>query len=111
VPTVKPTWDHAAGRLPDQRFSAIRGYARADTIIGMRVLGVDAYTKGWIGVELDHGTFVGAYIKGRLTALLSAVNDIQAVASTCRWGWSRPAGARQISTRTPSWAHAATAST
>jgi predicted RNase H-like nuclease len=45
----------------------------------MRVLGVDAYTKGWIGVELDHGTFVAAYIKDCLTKLLSAVNDIQAV--------------------------------
>jgi predicted RNase H-like nuclease len=48
-------------------------------MIGMRVLGVDAYTKGWIGVELDRGAFVAAYIKDRLTTLLSAVNDIQAV--------------------------------
>jgi predicted RNase H-like nuclease len=49
----------------------------------MRVLGVDAYTKGrnkgWIGVELDHGTFVDAHIADRLITLLSAVNDIQAV--------------------------------
>jgi predicted RNase H-like nuclease len=45
----------------------------------MRVLGVDAYTKGWIGVELDRGTFVAAHIADRLTTLLSAVNDIQAV--------------------------------
>ena len=45
----------------------------------MRVLGVDAYAKGWIGVELDHGTFVGAHIADHLDTLLSAVNDIQAV--------------------------------
>jgi predicted RNase H-like nuclease len=49
----------------------------------MRVLGVDAYRKGprkgWIGVELDHGAFVDAHIADRLTTLLSAVNDIQAV--------------------------------
>jgi predicted RNase H-like nuclease len=49
----------------------------------MRVLGVDAYRKGkgkgWIGVELDRGTFVDAHIKDHLTELLSAVNDIQAV--------------------------------
>ena len=45
----------------------------------MRVLGVDAFTKGWIGIELDRGTFVAAHIKDRLTTLLSAVNDIQAV--------------------------------
>jgi predicted RNase H-like nuclease len=50
----------------------------------MRVLGVDAYRKGrkgkgWIGVELDRGTFVDAHIADRLTKLLSAVNDIQAV--------------------------------
>jgi predicted RNase H-like nuclease len=45
----------------------------------MRVLGVDAYTKGWIGVELDRGTFVVAHIADCLTTLLSAVNDIQVV--------------------------------
>jgi hypothetical protein len=43
----------------------------------MRVLGVDAYRKGrkgkgWIGVELDRGAFVAAYIAACLTALLSA---------------------------------------
>jgi hypothetical protein len=43
-------------------------------MIGMRVLGADAYTKGWIGVELDRGAFVGAYIADCLTSLLSAVN-------------------------------------
>jgi predicted RNase H-like nuclease len=52
-------------------------------MIGMRVLGVDAYTKGrnkgWIGVELNRGAFVAAHIADRLTTLLSAVNDIQAV--------------------------------
>jgi predicted RNase H-like nuclease len=51
----------------------------------MRVLGVDAYRKGrkgkgWIGVELDCGAFVGAHIADRLDTLLSAVHDIQAVA-------------------------------
>ncbi len=62
-------------------FGAIPGYARAGTIIGMRVLGVDAYrkAKGWIGIELDRGTFVDAHIADRLTELLSAVNGIQAV--------------------------------
>jgi predicted RNase H-like nuclease len=50
----------------------------------MRVLGVDAYRKGrkgkgWIGVELDCGAFIDAHIADRLTELLSAVNDIQAV--------------------------------
>ncbi|MGB6163359.1 MAG: DUF429 domain-containing protein [Pseudonocardiaceae bacterium] len=45
----------------------------------MRVLGIDAYTKGWIGIELDCGTFVAAHIADRLTTLLAAVNDIQAV--------------------------------
>jgi len=49
----------------------------------MRVLGVDAYRKGkgkgWIGIELDRGTFVDAHIKDHLTQLLSVVNDIQAV--------------------------------
>jgi predicted RNase H-like nuclease len=45
----------------------------------MRVLGVDAHTKGWIGVELDRGTFVTAHIADSLTKLLSTVNDIQAV--------------------------------
>jgi len=45
----------------------------------MRVLGIDAYTKGWIGVVLDGGAFVGAYIADRLTKLLAAVYDIQAV--------------------------------
>jgi predicted RNase H-like nuclease len=49
----------------------------------MRVLGVDAYRKGprkgWIGVELDRGAFVDAYIADRLDTLLSAVNDIQVV--------------------------------
>jgi predicted RNase H-like nuclease len=50
----------------------------------MRVLGVDAYRKGrkgkgWIGVELDRGAFVGAHIADSLTALLSAVNEIQVV--------------------------------
>ena len=54
-------------------------YARAGTIIGMRVLGIDAYPKGWIGIELDCGTFVAAHIGDRLTTLLSAVHDIQAV--------------------------------
>jgi predicted RNase H-like nuclease len=54
-------------------------------MIGMRVLGVDAYRKGskggkgWIGVELVRGAFVGAYIKDCLTTLLSTGNDIQAV--------------------------------
>jgi predicted RNase H-like nuclease len=65
-------------------FGASLGYARAGTIIGMRVLGVDAYRKGrngkgWIGVELDCGAFVRAHIADRLTELLSAVNDIQVV--------------------------------
>lgn len=54
-------------------------YTRAGTIIGMRVLGIDAYTKGWIGIELEHGTFVAAHIRDRLDTLLSAVHDIQAV--------------------------------
>ncbi|MFZ0905349.1 MAG: DUF429 domain-containing protein, partial [Mycobacterium sp.] len=45
----------------------------------MRVLGVDAYTTGWIGVELDCGAFVGAHIADSLTTLLSTVNDIHAV--------------------------------
>ena len=45
----------------------------------MRVFGVEAFTKGWIGVELDRGAFVDAHIADCLTALLSAVNDIQAV--------------------------------
>jgi predicted RNase H-like nuclease len=71
-------------QLAAARFGAIPGYARAGTIIGMRVLGVDAYkkgskgSKGWIGVELDRGAFVRAHIADRLTELLSAVNDIQA---------------------------------
>jgi hypothetical protein len=43
-------------------------------MISMRVLSVDAYAKGWIGVELDCGAFVGAYIADCLTSLLSAVN-------------------------------------
>jgi hypothetical protein len=59
----------------------------------MRVLGVDAYTKGrnkgWIGVELDHGTFVAAHIADRLTTLLSAVNDIQAVGIDMPLGLNR----------------------
>jgi hypothetical protein len=59
--------------------SALPGYARAGTIIGMRVLGIDAYTKGWLGIELEHGTFVTAHIASCLTTLLSAVHDIQAV--------------------------------
>jgi predicted RNase H-like nuclease len=60
-------------------FGASLVYARAGTIIGMRVLGIDAYTKGWIGVELAHGKSVAAYIRERLTTLLSAVHEIQAV--------------------------------
>ena len=60
-------------------FGASLVYARAGTIIGMRVLGVNAYIKGWIGVELDRSTFVAAHIADRLTTLLSAVHDIQAV--------------------------------
>jgi hypothetical protein len=52
-------------------------------MIGMRVLGVDAYRKGprkgSIGVELDRGAFPDAYINDRLTALLSAVNDTHAL--------------------------------
>jgi predicted RNase H-like nuclease len=52
---------------------------RAGTIIGMRVLGVDAFTKGWIGIELDHGKFVGAYVADCLTKLLSAVHGIEEV--------------------------------
>jgi predicted RNase H-like nuclease len=54
-------------------------------MIGMRVLGVDAYrkgskgAKGWIGVELDRGAFVDAHIADCLTKLLSAVNDVQVV--------------------------------
>jgi predicted RNase H-like nuclease len=51
-------------------------------MIGMRVLGVDAYrkgSKGWIGVELDRGAFVAAHIADCLTKLLSAVNDVQVV--------------------------------
>jgi hypothetical protein len=43
-------------------------------MIGMWCRRVDAYAKGWIGVELDRGTFVGAYIKDCLTSLLSAVS-------------------------------------
>jgi predicted RNase H-like nuclease len=68
-----------SGANTDLRFGAILGYARAGTIIGMRVLGVDAYAKGWIGVELYHGAFVAAHIADHLTTLLSAVNDIPAV--------------------------------
>ena len=76
----------------------------------MRVLGVDAYTKGWIGVELDHGTFVGAYIEHHLTTLLSAVNDLRAVGIDMPLGLVETGRHRQISTREPSWAHAGTAS-
>jgi Protein of unknown function (DUF429) len=80
-----------AGRQADAaiRISACSGttpwlrrfpvYARAGTIIGMRVLGVDACTTGWIGIELDRGRFVVAYLADRLTTLLAAVNDIQGI--------------------------------
>lgn len=51
----------------------------AGSIVDMRVLGVDAYAKGWIGVELEHSAFVDAHIANHLDTLLSAVNDIQAV--------------------------------
>jgi predicted RNase H-like nuclease len=74
-----PLQDQRRSGANTPRFGAIPGYARAGTMIGMRVLGVDAYTKGWIGVELDHGTFVTAHIAGCLTTLLSAINNIHAV--------------------------------
>jgi predicted RNase H-like nuclease len=74
-----PLAGSAQVRREHPRFGAIPEYVRAGTMIGMRVLGVDAYAKGWIGVELNGGTFVGAYIKDCLTTLLSAVNDLQAV--------------------------------
>jgi predicted RNase H-like nuclease len=70
---------HCAAGTDIPRASATPGYAPAGTIIGMRVLGIDAYPKGWIGIELDHGTFVAAHIADHLTTLLSAVHDIQAV--------------------------------
>ncbi|HEY3692222.1 MAG TPA: DUF429 domain-containing protein [Pseudonocardiaceae bacterium] len=98
------------------RFGAIPGYARAATMIGMRVLGVDAYRKGskggkgWIGVELDRGAFVDAHIADCLTKLLSAVNDIQAVGIDMPLGLVETDRARRISTPESSWANAATAS-
>ncbi|MGH3925215.1 MAG: DUF429 domain-containing protein [Pseudonocardiaceae bacterium] len=45
----------------------------------MRVLGIDACTIGWVSIELHRGTFAAAHIAGRLTALLSGIDDIHEV--------------------------------
>jgi hypothetical protein len=72
---VKP---HRRQLLGSPRFGAIPRYARAGTMIGMRVLGVDAFTKGWIGVELDRAARSSARISRTfLTTLLSAVWSTQ----------------------------------
>jgi predicted RNase H-like nuclease len=51
----------------------------AGIIVGMRVLGVDACTLGWVAIELCGGGFAAAHIADRLTKLLSVVDDVQNV--------------------------------
>lgn len=46
----------------------------------MRVLGVDGWAKGWVGVELDDGQFTGARVDASLRALIAAARQVSWVA-------------------------------
>jgi predicted RNase H-like nuclease len=46
----------------------------------VRVLGVDGWKKGWVGVELDDGRFAKAHVAPTLHALIAKVPGVAAVA-------------------------------
>jgi predicted RNase H-like nuclease len=67
--------------VPDIAMDAQHGTSDAAPLFagiigGMRVLGIDACTLGWVAIELSGGRFAAAHVADRLTTLLSVVDDI-----------------------------------
>jgi predicted RNase H-like nuclease len=46
----------------------------------MHVLGIDGWSKGWIGVELEHGHFAKAHVSPTLHALIAKATGVSVVA-------------------------------
>lgn len=60
----------------------------------MRVLGVDVWAKGWVGVELHDGRFAGARVGTELLALIEAAGTVSWIGVDIPLGL-RDAGLRQ----------------